>query len=328
MATFRKRKSGWSVVVRVTGLPSTGKTFGSKAEAREWAESVEFDLKRRRKIMGGEVSLMTLREALDKYLAEVTARKPKGKTQESSLIGRWIRHPLAERGLTELRGKDFAVYRDDRLDDGKAAQTVRNELSLISKLYKTARRDWGYSGLINPIDDMSRPPPDPGRERRLSPGEEKRLLQAAGWPKAGFFIFLLETGMRRGELSQIHWDSVRVPKRGDDANGPTILLRETKNGSARTVPLSRRALKVLRALCRGGRLHSGHPDLISHWFADARDKAGITDLRLHDLRHEATSRFFERGFDVMEVSMITGHKTLAMLQRYTHLHAGRLAARL
>jgi integrase len=56
--------------------------------------------------------------------------------------------------------------------------------------------------------------------------------------------------------------------------------------------------------------------------------AAITGLTFHDLRHEATSRFFEKGFNPMEVSAITGHKTLQMLKRYTHLRAEDLAKRM
>ena len=54
-------------------------------------------------------------------------------------------------------------------------------------------------------------------------------------------------------------------------------------------------------------------------------KAGINDLHLHDLRHEATSRLFEKGLDIMQVKSITGHKSLQMLSRYTHLKADELA---
>ena len=63
-------------------------------------------------------------------------------------------------------------------------------------------------------------------------------------------------------------------------------------------------------------------------FTRATRRAGIMGLRFHDLRHEATSRFFERGLNVMEVASVTGHKTLQMLKRYTHLSATDLATRL
>jgi integrase len=60
----------------------------------------------------------------------------------------------------------------------------------------------------------------------------------------------------------------------------------------------------------------------------AAKKVGIDNLRFHDLRHEATSRFFEKGLNVMKVAAITGHKDLRMLQRYTHLRTEDLAKKL
>ncbi len=69
-------------------------------------------------------------------------------------------------------------------------------------------------------------------------------------------------------------------------------------------------------------------DTVKKSYHRAVERAELDDLRFHDLRHEATSRFFERGLDMMEVAAITGHKTLAMLKRYTHLRATDLARKL
>jgi integrase len=108
-------------------------------------------------------------------------------------------------------------------------------------------------------------------------------------------------------------------------------LAVTKNGESRGVPLSSRAVAVLRSLppassgCVFGKLTK---EALKQSFKRAVRRAGISGLRLHDLRHEATSRFFERGLNVMEVASVTGHKTLQMLKRYTHLNAVDLAARL
>lgn len=105
------------------------------------------------------------------------------------------------------------------------------------------------------------------------------------------------------------------------------------------MPLSPGALSVLQSLLPGGGeatpLHApkglvfpiGQMSVI-HSFANACSKAGITGLRFHDLRHEATSRLFERGFGIQQVAAITGHKTLQMLKRYTHLRATDLAKQL
>ena len=70
------------------------------------------------------------------------------------------------------------------------------------------------------------------------------------------------------------------------------------------------------------------PDSMTQAFERACKRAGIENLRLHDLRHEATSRFFEKGLNVMEVSAITGHQDLRMLKRYTHIRPESLVDRL
>jgi Phage integrase family. len=115
-----------------------------------------------------------------------------------------------------------------------------------------------------------------------------------------------------------------------DLKKRTAHLPKTKNGEARTMPLSSRAVATLENLPRNldGRVFGTTYEGIHQAFVRACRRAGIADLRFHDLRHEATSRLFEKGFNPMEVSAITGHKTLQMLKRYTHLRAEDLAKRM
>ena len=130
----------------------------------------------------------------------------------------------------------------------------------------------------------------------------------------------LETAMRRGELVRMRWEQVNVAKR-------VLRIPDTKNGESRDIPLSSRALEILDELPRriDGKVFGLTANSISQAFERASERAGISNLRFHDLRHEATSRFFERGLNPMQVASITGHKTLQMLKRYTHLRAEDLA---
>jgi len=128
--------------------------------------------------------------------------------------------------------------------------------------------------------------------------------------------------MRRGEILQLTWDNVNL-------NTRTAFLPETKNGEARTVPLSENALSILKALPKqSDQVFDTTAYAIRMAFGRALKRAEIDDFRFHDLRHEATSRFFEKGLNMMEVSSITGHKDLQMLKRYTHLRAEDLALKL
>jgi integrase len=97
------------------------------------------------------------------------------------------------------------------------------------------------------------------------------------------------------------------------------------------VPLSTTAIRVLRALPRSlhGEVFPGvTTEAIKRAYIRAVRRAGIEDLRFHDLRHEATTRPFEKGLNIMEVASITGHKDLRMLRQYTHLKAEDLAMKL
>jgi len=129
-----------------------------------------------------------------------------------------------------------------------------------------------------------------------------------------------EAGNQQKKSVGLQWSDVDLKKR-------TAHLPTTKNGEARTVPLSSRSVTVLDALPRNldGRVFGTTYEGIHQAFVRACKRAGIDDLRFHDLRHEATSRFFEKGLNPMQVSAVTGHKTLQMLKRYTHLKAEDLA---
>jgi len=133
----------------------------------------------------------------------------------------------------------------------------------------------------------------------------------------------VETVMRQGEIMGLSWDKVNLTQR-------TVTLNEAKNGTKRVVPLSAAVCNVLSELPRriDGKVWAYGQEGVKYVFPAACRRAGIKDLRFHDLRHEATSRLFEKGFNPMEVSAITGHKTLQMLKRYTHLRAEDLAKRM
>ena len=164
------------------------------------------------------------------------------------------------------------------------------------------------------------------RDRRLEPGEEEKLLKYA--EKYGGHIkviiqLAIETGARRSELGELRWENIKLSSR-------TATFIDTKNGDNRTIPLSSKAIEIFKSFPRQitGDVFSIRSDSITQAFGRICKLADIEDLRFHDLRHEATSRFFEMGLSIMEVSSITGHKDLAMLKRYTHLKAEDLAKKL
>lgn len=324
MATIRKKgEYQWHVQVRRKGYPTQTKTFETKSAAEAWARSVENEMYRGAFISRAEAESTTLREVLERYEREITPSK-KGAAKEKSVIKKLLAEPLAARFMASIRGTDLAALRDQRLKI-YSPKTVVNELALLSNVFNIARKEWGMESLSNPVEMVSKPRIKNARERRLSEDELNKIIDNTGSRELPAIIRLLtETAMRRGELSKLRWENIDLKDR-------IAHLLDTKNGEDRTVPLSSRAMAALQALPRriDGRVFGMSPDAITRAFSRACERTGIQDARIHDLRHEATSRLFEKGtLDMMEVASITGHKTLQMLKRYTHLKAKDLAQKL
>ena len=311
--------------IRVRGFAHLSKTFTRKTDAKKWIEETKTAIR------GGnapstEAQRTTLKEALERYAREVTPKK-KGAKREQDRVSAWTRHPLALRYLSQLRGADFATYRDQRRAEGRAENTIRIELAMVSKLYKIAARDWGMEGLRNPIQSVTMPGGSNKRERRLQPDEETALLEKlheAGPYMAPLASLAIETAMRQGELLSLTWADVDLQRR-------IAHLKDTKNSEPRDVPLSTRAIEILKATPRSlektAPLFPLSQDEVIRAFRKACTDAKIDNLKFHDLRHEAVTRICER-LPMHEAMRVSGHKTPAMLMRYYHPRAEDLAKKL
>jgi len=243
----------------------------------------------------------------------------------------------------------MAAYRDRRIKQGASNDTVRQELAIVSHLYTIAIKEWGMETLRHPLKGIRFPKPGKGRDRRIltdgfGSNELDYILAAISNQQLRIVILLaVETAMRRGEILGLTWNRVDLERR-------IAKLENTKNGDDRYIPLTTKAVSLLEAL-KPSRLNDQpvvdlRPITITSGFHRAVNQARKTfvkncqnqdlvpnstfliGLRFHDLRHEATSRLFEKELSLMEVASITGHKTLSMLQRYTHLRPESLLAKL
>lgn len=276
---------------------------------------------------------LTVREGLLRYQSQVSILK-KGYVQESYRVASILKHPIADMVMREVKSPDIASYRDYRLAQpsrttGKpiSAATVRLEMSLLSSMFDIGLIEWG-SNDSNPVSKVRKPKSPPGRDRRLLPREERLIMRYCSNHPTGELQFIvalaLETAMRQGELLKLHWEHINL--RTGIAHLP-----ETKNGSKRDVPLSLRAREVFAKLGgkTKGRVFSYTSNGLKSAWRIMCQRLKIEDLHFHDLRHEACSRLFELNrLDIMEIASITGHKSLAMLKRYTHLKAARLVKKL
>ncbi len=348
MASITRRGGYWRAQVRRKGYPEQFATFDIRADADAWARDVENQMDRGIFRSLAEAEKTTLYEALDRYYREIGARK-RHPAQELQRIRQWQRSPLAKRFLANLRGVDFAKHRDDRRTAGRAENTIRLELQLVSHLFEICRKEWGMEGLLNPLKNIRKPSGSVERDRRLRPGEFEALLEqlrASGNPWAApAFELAIETSLRQGML-------FKLERAWLDASGRVFHIPAEYRGPGNKVvppfmPLSTRAAAIVAALPRpidGKVFGCTQNAVVVAWkraLQAAREKhqaqalacgekpvAGFLELRWHDLRHESASRLFEKGLHPLEVASITGHKSLTMLRRYTHLQPAQLLAKL
>jgi len=325
MASIRRRGIAWQVQIRRQGHSPLSQTFRLKSDAELWARQKEAQLDRGELPVDTRVlRCHTLADLLERYATTIVPRK-RSADRERYMLRVVLRHPMARLSLHRLIPAEVAKYRDDRLAV-VTGDTVRRELAIVRHCLEVARNEWGFVLSSNPVHQVTLPRPSNPRERRATADELERLLAACEatsrrWLQA-IIQLAVETGMRRSELLAMRWDDVDVGAR-------TVLLRSTKNGHPRTVPLSPRALEIIRDTPRFGKIvFAVSANAVRLAWERLKRRAGVTDLRFHDLRHEAVSRFFEKGLNMPEVAAISGHKDPRMLMRYTHPKAEAIAIKL
>ena len=315
MVNIRKRGKSWTAQVRVSGWQSFTKTFNTKLSAQEWIKHTEHALKSN-VLPDYSVQSMTLYDLLDRY-AEKVSSNLKGSEIEIYKLRLIQRYPVSKNKLSYLTKKHFENYRDERLKEVKSG-TVHAEIMLLKRVYKIAIEQWGYGIIKNPLSSIILPPPHTPRKRRLTQREQIDVCFAAKSQRNNYICsvieFAIETGMRRSEILKLKWHDINLET-------GFASLYETKNGEDRKVPLTKRCIEVLNQLSRNHEhVFPISVTCLHQAWRRALRKAGVKDLRFHDLRHEAVSRFFEMGMSVPEVALISGHKDLTQLFRYTHLN--------
>ena len=315
MGNIRKRGKSWTAQVRVSGWQSFTKTFDTKSSAQEWIKHTEHTLKSN-VLPDYSVQSMTLYDLLDRY-AEKVSSNLKGSEIEIYKLRLIQRYPVSKNKLSYLTKKHFENYRDERLKEVKSG-TVHAEIMLLKRVYRIAIEQWGYGIIKNPLSSIILPPPHRPRKRRLTPQEQIDVCFAAKAQRNNYICsvieFAIETGMRRSEILKLKWCDINLET-------GFASLYDTKNGEDRKVPLTKRCIEVLNQLPRSHEhVFPISATCLHQAWRRALRKAGVKDLRFHDLRHEAVSRFFEMGMSVPEVALISGHKDLTQLFRYTHLN--------
>jgi integrase len=335
MATFEKRvgKTGnttWRVRVRRQSGPWLTKSFPKKSDAEQWARSIEHKLDSGDHVPNAEARKRTLADAIDRYLTITLPRSKhrKNSSEQTRLLTWWKEH-LGGVALVSLTPAKLADARDalaaKRRRDGKAlaGSTVNRYVTALSAVLSVAVKEYGWLPR-NPVANVMRLEDSKGRERFLAKLEMLELLKACGPSDCRELLPIVElalaTGAGKSELLNLLWNDVRV-----GGGQRVVTFRDTKNGETRTVPLSSSAEATLTQWASGriawqqGRVFQISKTELDKSWRVARDSAGLHDVRFHDLRHSAASYLAMSGASLMDIAAILGHKTLAMVKRYSHL---------
>lgn len=347
MARIIQRGDSWRAEVatknRATGeLHRENRSFPTEREALDWSQALEADLKRAQHTDKRLLDSTTLDELIERYIREVSPKKL-GSRQEIVRLERWRKHPLASRPLSKCLPKDFADHiaarrRDTSLRGGPVSeQTIKHEIIVISNVFESARKDWGYN-LSNPTKQISKPGGSQAREIRIGdklPDLLKQLSKCRNKQYPIITEWAVETGMRQDEIMRMAWRDIDRQRRIVEVEGKDTTTR-TGQRKKRTVPLSPRCIELLSTLPQSidpntpvfQTARKTSADGLSRAFTAAcnSESVGLAGAVFHSTRHEAASRMAPH-YPMLTLMSIMGWKTPAMAARYYHaddaeLHAG------
>ncbi len=337
MASIEKRTSedgsiSYRVKIRMQGRAPESATFGRLTDAREWSKKIEADMKAGRHF--GVSKRHTLSELLDRYEAGELPKLKSADSVRAKLA--WWRGLHGAALLSDLTPDVIAKARDtlkatpkQRGGGVRSAADVNRTLAALSSACGFAVKELGWIER-NPLERVSKPAENKGRVRFLSDEELPAFLQACRESRNPALylavVLALTTGGRQAEIMGLRWPQIDLKRR-------TAMLGDTKNGDARALPLSGEAIGLLQRKVRSladDRLFPPKPGSKSPFmdmrapFIAALEAAQIKDFHWHDLRHTAASYLAMAGTSPLEIAKILGHRTMAMVARYSHLSPGRV----
>lgn len=330
------RNKTWRAIVRRRGFESQSKTFTLKRDAEAWAAAIEAK-------MGvseydpGQVKaakVLTVQAVFERYITEV-GPSFRGRNEVATLT-RLVRDahfmPFL---LSKIKPRDVRDWRDARAKEVQP-QSVNREFNTISGVFRHAIKEWGLQLDANPCHSVSQfKGVDKARSLTWQPADVEVFLRASGWtdlpPVTGreyvgwALLLALETAMRIGELC--------LPTVSDyHRDGRYLHLSLTKNGDSRNVPLSSKAIGYLDALVAGkaprDKIFPLKANTLGEYVLDVRRACGLEHLVFHDARHSAATMLSTKLSNVLELSAVTGHRSLRSLQRYFHPDAKVIAGKL
>jgi integrase len=323
--------------VRIKGFPAQSATFERRTDAKEWAKQTEISIKEGKYFKTAEAKKHTVKELADRYAEYVKQRNPKRHKWVRMYLDWWVEQ-LGDYSLSEItktliiEKRDLLLTSPGRNIEKRAPATINRYMTVFSHAFTIAINEWEWVQ-DHPMKKIAKLPEPRGRVRFLNDTERKNLLNACQEVRGAENLYMLvvlalSTGARHGELINLRWQDVDLKRKA-------IVLHDTKNKERRVLPLAHHALELIEEKYTSRDVAS---DLVfpaprkpkdawasrSAWLA-ATKKAKLKDFRFHDLRHSAASYLAMNGASLAEIAEVLGHKTLAMVKRYSHLSEAHTA---
>lgn len=320
--------------IRIQGLPEQSASFPTRTLAKEWARKKESEMKESRYFPRNDGKNRTFAMFADQYIAKILPKNPKALSKQRLHI-LWWKSKLGGYYLSHISPSMIAEMRDLLLSEItcrhklRSPSTVNRYLATLSRAFTFCVKEYGWLK-ENPVLSIQRPKENKARERFLIKEDIEKLLDSCRKSRSPHLypivLFALATGARQGEILHLKWEDV------DIIHGIAI-FRETKNGESRSVALSALLIESLKQERKKRIILSpyvfpnshGQPVDISTAWEAAVKRAGLQNIRFHDLRHTAASYLAMSGASTLEIAAILGHKTLAMVKRYSHLTTTAIA---
>ncbi len=317
-----KRSGVWWTCIRHNGrkvqksLETPDRRLAKAIEAKVRTELVEgnyFD-----KPIGRD---KTFPQLVAKFMKEHAPKVSDGQQRSYATSSKHLIKFFGEADLLSISPKLISRYKVLRREAGLKPATINRELAMLSKAFNLAVKEWEWLE-INPVSRVSKEKEDNERDRWLTVDEEACLLENCPDWLRDIILFNLHTGLRQDELLSLTWDRVNMFRK-------TILIKDTKNGKPKTIPLNKTALGILETKAKIVSIkskivfHSMNGTKIDKHnlrraFVIAMERAGIEDFTFHGLRHTFATRLAQSGVDLYKISKLLGHKDIKTTQRYSH----------
>jgi len=333
MASIIERDGRWRALVRKAGTTKCA-TFATKSAARQWAATVERQVDEMKASGVMRPGANTVGDLIDRYVREQYARKPWGKSKSADLAR--LKKDLGHYKADEITARHVTEYFEKRNDEGAGGVVVSAQCGYLIAVLEVARTLWHLDVPVQAIKDARTALASVGlfakskrRDRRVTDAELEAIIahvekKATALPVRDVLHFCVASAMRISEVCRLQWTDLNEPDR-------TVVIRDRKHpqdklGNDQVVPLLDAtgfdAFAIAKRQRRAGkRIFPINGKTLGTYVTRACTALKITDMSLHDLRHEGIYRLFGAKYSIEQVALVSGHRDWSMLKRYTHIRA-------